>query len=151
MAFIKLSTEVTALFRETAGITLLDVQLYHYLAEFCHSSTGIVHEYRSEGGDRIALSVSQAARDLGYSRRRVQLSLKKLRELGLLVGGSGLSGRVAHMKPYKRHREASVSKRDAVRNKRRVDGLVETVTESLPFSGGSAPSSNGSGSQSSLR
>ena len=69
-------------------------RVFLFLASRCNYADGVLHP---------SLSASDVASACCLSRSSVYRSVRKLRGLGWLIGGSGLSGRLAGFKsrPYK--------------------------------------------------
>ena len=122
MSFIKFPKAVADIAIEDAGIPV-HYRVFLYLASRSDYETGVLHSDLT--ADAVALAV-------GCHRVSVYRSLKKLRKLGWLVGGSGLSGALAGFKtrPY---RSAG-----AVR-KSEVKAVINEVTPHSPSSNGSRP------------
>lgn len=100
LLFSKVHKEVRELWFEGA-LSETDIKLYVHLAAHCDVRSGDVHP----------MSASDAAVVLRCSRRTVYYSISKLRELGLLVGGSGMEGCLPHVKPVIKARASTDGRR----------------------------------------
>ena len=98
-------------------------RLFLYLAFHCDFPTGRIH---------TGLSASKVAKVLGCSRRSVYRNAVKLRELGWLVGGTGLSGTLAGFKTRPYRSAASVQQAQ-------IRAVLDEVAPRSPSSNGSRP------------
>lgn len=101
-------------------------RVFLYLASRCNYADGVLHPN---------LSASDVASACCLSTRSVYRLVRKLRELGWLIGGSGLSGQLAGFKsrPYKSASDVKRTRAASVRS------AIEDVHPNSPSRNGSHP------------
>ena len=120
MSFIKFPKAVADIAIADSSVPV-HYRVFLYLASRSDYRTGVLHS------DLTADGVAEA---VVCSRRSVYRSLKKLRQLGWLIGGSGLAGQLAGFKSRPYRSSASVRKSD-------IKAVMEEVAPHSPSSNGS--------------
>ena len=87
MSFVKFPKAVVDVVVSDASFPLY-FRVFVYLASRCHYKTGVLHR----------LTASDVSSAVGCHRASVSRVVKKLRSLGWLIGGRGLSGQLAGFK-----------------------------------------------------
>ena len=123
MSFIKFPKVVADIALSDTSVPV-HYRVYWHLSLHSDFKTGVVH---------AGLTAQSVAEAVGCARQTVYKSLKKLRKLGWLVGGTGLAGTLAGFKtrPY-RLSGAAVRKSE-------VKAVINEVTPHSPSSNGSRP------------
>lgn len=93
MSFTKFPSIAREFFRQRA-LTLTQWDVYHCLSAHCEYATGDVYAW---------VTVSGIAREVGCAKSTVSVAIKRIREVGLLINGTGVVGTLVGFasRPYK--------------------------------------------------
>lgn len=127
MSFTKFPSIARELFRQRA-LTASQWDVYHCLSSHCEYATGDVFAW---------VTVSGIAREVGCNKSTVSRAIKRIREVGLLINGTGVVGTLVGFasRPYKsaedtRERNA---RQNAVQNAVQPDHQIPDVDQTRQY------------------